>query len=76
MKNSRTMPNCNLQQKIGVIMKKSMVSAALFSLILGAGTVSVAALTDVEELGKRIYESPLLSLNQTQSWPPTSAQPR
>ncbi|MHB8790524.1 MAG: cytochrome-c peroxidase [Desulfobulbaceae bacterium] len=48
-------------------MKKSMVSAALFSLILGVGTVSVAALTDVEELGKRIYESPLLSLNQTQS---------
>ncbi|MHB8808708.1 MAG: cytochrome-c peroxidase [Desulfobulbaceae bacterium] len=48
-------------------MKKGMVAATLFSLVLGAGTVSVAALTDVEELGKRIYESPLLSLNQTQS---------
>jgi len=48
-------------------MKKRMISAAVFSLMLGAGSVAVAALTDGEQLGKLIYESTLLSLNETQS---------
>jgi cytochrome c peroxidase len=50
-----------------VTMKKKMISAAAISLMLGAGSVAVAALSDVEQLGKLIYESTLLSLNETQS---------
>ncbi|MEW6519268.1 MAG: cytochrome c peroxidase [Thermodesulfobacteriota bacterium] len=48
-------------------MKKLLASAAVFSLFVGAGSVSAATLTDVEALGKLIYESTLLSLEQTQS---------
>ncbi|MEW6288230.1 MAG: cytochrome c peroxidase [Thermodesulfobacteriota bacterium] len=48
-------------------MKKILASAAVFSMILGAGSVSAATLTDVETLGKMIYESTLLSWDQTQS---------
>jgi len=48
-------------------MKKILASAAVFSMVLGAGSVSAVTLTDVETLGKMIYESTLLSLNETQS---------
>lgn len=48
-------------------MKKVLASAAVFSMILGAGSVSAATLTAVETLGKMIYESTLLSWDQTQS---------
>lgn len=48
-------------------MKKSMVSAAVLALALGTGPVTAATLTDVEQLGKLIYETTLLSWNQTQS---------
>ncbi|MDW7774016.1 MAG: cytochrome c peroxidase [Desulfobulbaceae bacterium] len=48
-------------------MKKRITTAAVFSLILGAGTLSAAALTDVERLGKLLYESTLLSLYEAQS---------
>lgn len=48
-------------------MKKVLVSAAVFSLILGAGAVGAQTLSDVETLGKLIYESTELSLERTQS---------
>lgn len=48
-------------------MKRNLVSAAVFFLILSASSVFAATLTDVERLGKLIYESTLLSNNQTQS---------
>ena len=48
-------------------MKKVLATAAIFSLFIGAGSISAATLTDVETLGKLIYESPLLSLDNTQS---------
>lgn len=48
-------------------MKKILASAAVFSMILGAGSVSAATLTAVETLGKMIYESTLLSNLETQS---------
>lgn len=48
-------------------MKKVLATAAVFSLFIGAGSISAATLTDVETLGKLIYESPLLSWDNTQS---------
>jgi cytochrome c peroxidase len=48
-------------------MKKVLLTAAVFSLIIGAGSVTAQALTQEEELGNLIYESPLLSWDQTQS---------
>ena len=48
-------------------MKKVLVSAAVLTLFIGAGSVPAQALTDVEDLGKLLYESPLLSWDQTQS---------
>lgn len=48
-------------------MKKVLASAAVFSMILGAGFVSAATLTDVETLGELIYNSTLMSYNDTQS---------
>jgi len=48
-------------------MKKNLVSATVFFLILCVGPVFAANLTDVEKLGKLVYESKLLSWNQTQS---------
>ncbi|MDD2540801.1 MAG: cytochrome c peroxidase [Desulfuromonadaceae bacterium] len=48
-------------------MKKNLVSATVFFLILCAGPVFAANLTDTERLGKLVYESKLLSWNQTQS---------
>ncbi|MCK9297236.1 MAG: c-type cytochrome [Desulfobulbaceae bacterium] len=48
-------------------MKKVLATAAVFSLFIGAGSISAATLTDVETLGKMIYESPLLSWDNTQS---------
>ena len=48
-------------------MKKSMVSAAVLALAIGTGPVNAATLAQVEQLGKLIYESTLLSWNQTQS---------
>ncbi|MDO9042756.1 MAG: cytochrome c peroxidase [Desulfocapsaceae bacterium] len=48
-------------------MKRNLVSAAVFFLILAAGSVFAATLTNVEQLGKLIYESTLLSLRNTQS---------
>jgi len=48
-------------------MKKVLITAAVFSVILGTGSVSAATLTDVEQLGKLIYQSTLLSWNNTQS---------
>jgi cytochrome c peroxidase len=48
-------------------MKRALAFVAVFSMILGAGSLSAATLTNVETLGKFIYESKLLSLDQTQS---------
>ncbi|MBW4056905.1 MAG: c-type cytochrome [Proteobacteria bacterium] len=48
-------------------MKKNLVSATVFFLVLSVGPVFAANLTDMEKLGKLIYESTLLSNNQTQS---------
>jgi len=48
-------------------MKKVLVTAAVFSLFIGAGSVSAQTLTTVEELGMRLYKSNLLSKDYTQS---------
>jgi len=48
-------------------MKKVLATAAVFSLFIGAGSVSAATLTDVETLGKDIYNSTFMSYNETQS---------
>jgi cytochrome c peroxidase len=48
-------------------MKKVLATAAVFSLFLGAGTVSAQPLTTVEELGGLLYNSPILSYNYMQS---------
>ncbi|MFH1217230.1 MAG: cytochrome c peroxidase [Pseudomonadota bacterium] len=48
-------------------MKKILFSTAVFSLVLGAGYVFAADLTPIEDLGKKLYESNKLSLDETQS---------
>ncbi|MCJ7600457.1 MAG: c-type cytochrome [Desulfobulbaceae bacterium] len=48
-------------------MKKVLASAAVFSLFLGAGSVSAQTLTTVEKLGGLLYSSPILSYNYMQS---------
>ena len=48
-------------------MKRLVAFAAIVSVILSAGSVSAATLTDPEELGRLLYHSTLLSLKETQS---------
>ncbi|MCJ7601987.1 MAG: c-type cytochrome [Desulfobulbaceae bacterium] len=48
-------------------MKKVLATAAVLTLFIGAGSVFAQPLTDVEELGKLLYNSTLLSYNETQS---------
>lgn len=48
-------------------MKKVVASAALFTLVFGAGSVSAIQLTMEEQMGRHVYMDKDLSLNRTQS---------
>ncbi|RJX34790.1 MAG: cytochrome-c peroxidase, partial [Desulfurivibrio sp.] len=48
-------------------MKKVLVSAAVFSLVCAAGSVSAIQLTIEEQMGRHVYMDKDLSLNRTQS---------
>lgn len=48
-------------------MKKILAAAAMCSMVMAAGSVSAGTLTPIEQLGMELYESNLLSKNETQS---------
>lgn len=48
-------------------MKKILAAAAMCSMVMAAGSVSAETLTPIEQLGMELYESNLLSKNETQS---------